>query len=101
MIQKQRLKPAAGRLGLQGMGWHCFRHTYRSLLEETGAPVGVQQKLMRHANVATTMNIYGSAGRKAKQATNLKVVQMVLTSAIAVQRYVTVGFGFLPIELSC
>ena len=56
---------------------------------------------MRHANVATTMNIYGSAGRKAKQATNLKVVQMVLTSAITVQRYVTVGFGFLPIELSC
>jgi len=83
MIQKQRLKPAAKLLGLPGMGWHFLRHTYRSLLDETGAPVGVQQKLMRHANVATTMNIYGGAGRKAKQAANSKVVQMVLPQAIA------------------
>jgi integrase len=84
MIQKQRLSPAAKRLGLPGMGWHVLRHTYRSLLDETGAPVGVQQKLMRHANVATTMDIYGSAGRKAKQAANSKVVQMVLPRIVAV-----------------
>ena len=84
MIQKQRLKPAAKRIGLPGMGWHALRHAYRSFLDETGAPTGVQQKLMRHANVATTMNIYGSAGRKAKQAANSKVVQMVLTPAVAV-----------------
>ena len=31
-------------------------HTYRAWLDETGAPVGVQQKLMRHAHVSTTMD---------------------------------------------
>jgi Tol biopolymer transport system component len=46
----------------------------------TGAPIGVQQKLMRHANVSTTMNIYGSAALAAKKAANSKVVQMVLPS---------------------
>jgi integrase len=50
------------------------------LLDETGAPVGVQQKLMRHANVSTTMNIYGNAVLKAKKTANSKVVQMVLST---------------------
>ena len=44
-----------------GIGWHTFRHTYRSWLDETGAPMGVQQKLMRHAQISTTMNVYGNA----------------------------------------
>jgi len=35
---------------------------------------------MRHANVSTTMNIYGSAALAAKKAANSKVVQMVLPS---------------------
>jgi integrase len=48
-------------------------------LDETGAPIGVQQKLMRHSNVATTMNIYGSSSLRAKQKANSKVVEMVMT----------------------
>jgi hypothetical protein len=47
-------------------------------LEETGAPIGVQQKLMQHSNVATTMNVYGSATLRAKQQANSKIVQMVM-----------------------
>jgi integrase len=79
-IQQQILKPALEKIGFTGagLGWHVFRHTYRSLLDETGAPVGVQQKLMRHSNVATTMNVYGSASLRAKQLANSKVVQMVI-----------------------
>ena len=34
------------------IGWHTFRHSYRLWLDETGAPLGVQQKLMRHADIA-------------------------------------------------
>ena len=79
-IQQNYLRRAADALGLTGLGWHTFRHTYRSLLDETGAPVGVQQKLMRHANVSTTMNIYGIAALKAKKTANSKVVQMVLST---------------------
>jgi integrase len=33
------------------IGWHTFRHTYRSWLDETGAPMKVQQELMRHASI--------------------------------------------------
>jgi integrase len=82
VIQQDHLRPAGEALGLVGVGWHTFRHTYRSLLDETGAPIGVQQRLMRHSNVATTMNVYGSAALRAKQAANSKVVQMVMKKAV-------------------
>lgn len=78
MIQRQILKPKGESIGVSGLGWHTFRHTYRSHLDETGAPIGVQQKLMRHSNVSTTMNVYGNATLKAKQQANSKVVQMVM-----------------------
>ena len=78
VIQRQILKPAGEKVGLSGIGWHVFRHTYRSFLDETGTPVGVQQKLMRNSNVATTMNMYGNASLRAKQQGNSKVVQMVM-----------------------
>jgi len=78
MIQQQVLKPAGEKVGVHGIGWHTFRHTYRSLLDETGAPIGVQQKLMRHSNVATTMNVYGNATLRSKQQANSKVVQMLI-----------------------
>jgi len=78
IIQRQILKPRGEQIGIAGLGWHTFRHTYRSLLDETGAPIGVQQKLMRHSNVATTMNVYGNSTLRAKQQANSKVVQMVI-----------------------
>jgi integrase len=82
VIQRQILKPAGEKVGLSGIGWHVFRHTYRSFLDETGAPIGVQQKLMRHSNVATTMNVYGNASLRAKQQANSKVVQMVIAQEL-------------------
>jgi integrase len=83
MIQRQILKPKGEKIGIPGLGWHTFRHTYRSLLDETGAPIGVQQKLMRHANVSTTMNVYGNSTLRAKQQANSKVVQMVMRTEAA------------------
>jgi integrase len=60
------------------LGWHAFRHTYRSLLDATGAPIGVQQKLMRHAQVSTTMDVYGNALMESKREANSKVVGLLL-----------------------
>ena len=62
--------PAGLKLGLGRIGWHRFRQTYRAWLDETGAPVGVQQKLMRHAHVSTTMDQYGNASALAKRKAN-------------------------------
>jgi integrase len=47
--------------GIGGIGTHSLRHTFRTWLDSVGTPVGVQQKLMRHADIRTTMNIYGDA----------------------------------------
>lgn len=79
IIQRLILKPKGEEIGIVGLGWHSFSHTYRSLLDETGAPIGVQHKLMRHSNVATTRNVYAIATLRAKQHANSKVVQMVMT----------------------
>ena len=85
-IQKKHIKPAAEAAGLgTGIGWHTFRHTYRTLLDETGAPMKVQQELMRHASIQTTMNVYGQALSSTKRQANSKVVQMVLKPTVSVQ----------------
>ena len=65
------------------IGWHTFRHTYRSWLDETGAPMKVQQELMRHASIQTTMNVYGQAMSSSKREANGKVVEMVLKPVAA------------------
>ncbi len=57
--QNQVLSPAGVRAGVGPVGWHDLRHSYRTWLDQAGAPVGVQKDLMRHASVTTTMNIYG------------------------------------------
>jgi integrase len=55
------LDQAAKVAGIGHISSHTFRHTYRTWLDSIGTPVGVQQKLMRHADIRTTMNIYGDA----------------------------------------
>jgi integrase len=45
--------------GIGKLGTHSMRHTYRSWLDSVGTPIAVQQKLMRHADIRTTMNVYG------------------------------------------
>ena len=78
-IQQAHIRPAGFKAELTfSVGWHTFRHTYRSLLDESGAPMTVQQQLMRHASIQTTMNVYGQAMPESKRQANSKVVEMVL-----------------------
>ena len=56
------LRKAAARAGIGHISSHAFRHTHRSWLDAVGTPVGVQQRLMRHTDIRTTMNVYGTAG---------------------------------------
>ncbi len=37
-------------------------HTYRSWLDAVAAKLPMQQKMMRHSDIRTTMNIYGQCG---------------------------------------
>jgi hypothetical protein len=61
VLLRRHLRPLAQKIGVARLGWHTFRHTFRSWLDAVGTAVGVQQKMMRHADVATTMNVYGKA----------------------------------------
>ena len=77
--QQKVLRPVGEKLGIKGLGFHTFRHTYRAWLDATGAPVGVQQRLMRHAQSSTTMNTYGGDGlMQAKRQANSDAVRMLL-----------------------
>jgi integrase len=78
-IQQDYLRPVGRTLGLNhSLGWHAARHSYRSLLDDSGAPIGVQQKLMRHAQISTTMDVYGSAYLEAKRVANGAIVDRFL-----------------------
>jgi integrase len=52
-------KKAASAATVAHVSTHSMRHTYRSWLDAVGTPIAVQQKLMRHADIRTTMNTYG------------------------------------------
>ena len=56
----RELDRASEAAGLGHMGTHTFRHTHRTWLDAVGTPIATQQKMMRHSDVRTTMNIYGT-----------------------------------------
>jgi integrase len=60
----------AAQVGVPRLGWHTFRHTFRSWLDAVGTAVSV-----RHADVATTMNIYGKAMMDSKLEAHSKLLQ--------------------------
>jgi integrase len=45
--------------GIAHVSTHTMRHTHRSWLDAVGTPIAVQQRLMRHASITTTMDHYG------------------------------------------
>jgi len=75
ILMRRHLKPLASKLGVSRLGWHTFRHTFRSWLDSVGTAVGVQQKLMRHAGVTTTMNVYGKAMMDSKLEAHTKLLE--------------------------
>ena len=62
-------------------GTHALRHTYRSWLDAVGAPIAVQQKLMRHSDIRTTMNVYGDVVTDEMAEAHGKVVGLALYGA--------------------
>jgi len=77
-IQRNHLLPAGIKAGLGRIGWHTFRHSYSTLLRALRVDVKVQQELLRHADIRTTLNIYTQAVPEALRKANSRVVQMVL-----------------------
>ena len=43
ILQQKILRPKGEEIGISKLGWRTFRHAYRSLIDEAGAPIGVRQ----------------------------------------------------------
>jgi integrase len=77
----RELQRAALGAGIGRLGTHAFRHTYRTWLDSVGTPVGVQQRLMRHSDIRTTMNQYGDALTDDMRQAHGKIVGLALSRA--------------------
>ena len=77
-VQRDYIIPAGKRVGLGMVGWHTFRHTYRTWMGNNGTPLGIQKDLMRHADIKTTMNVYGGSMPEAMREANSQVVRMAI-----------------------
>jgi integrase len=74
------LEAAAKAAEIPPLTTHTFRHTYRSWAGVTGIPVALIKDLMRHSDIRTTMNVYGSPVDAALREAHSKIVQMVKTA---------------------
>ena len=62
------IKPVAlAGCGLPAIGWHSFRHTVSAWSKEAGLELEDVKTLLRHEDIATTSNVYGDLGMKAKR----------------------------------
>jgi integrase len=63
------------------LGTHSPRHSYRSWLDAVGTAIAVQQKLMRHSDIRTTLNIYGDVVTNEMAEAHAKIVRLALPRA--------------------
>jgi len=77
-MQQRWIRPAGEAIGIEGLGFHSLRHSYRSWLDSAGIAPGVTKDLMRHSAISTTFNVYGKALSPEKREANRKVVEMLL-----------------------
>ena len=67
--------------GIAHVSTHTMRHTHRAWLAAVGTPLDVQQKLMRHASITTTMNTYGDVVTDQMAVASGKVAGLALNGA--------------------
>ena len=59
ILLEKALHPACDAIGIARIGFHALRHSYRSWLDSKGVSAGTSKDMMRHADISTTMNVYG------------------------------------------
>lgn len=78
-LQTRTLVPAGKAVGLDfHLGWHTLRHSYKSLLDRVTQDATLKRDLMRHADVHTTMQVYGEVEMDRMRAANSAAVALAL-----------------------
>jgi len=81
-VMGYHIQPIARKLGIRKrIGWHTFRHSYSTMLRGAHVDLKVQQELLRHSTIQSTMNIYTRAIPKQKREANSLVACGVLLRA--------------------
>ncbi|MBV8890869.1 MAG: tyrosine-type recombinase/integrase [Acidobacteria bacterium] len=83
-IQSNHIEPAGRLAGIApGLGWHDFRHSYSTLLRHLKVHIKVQQALLSHADIRTTLSIYTHTVGDDLREANSRLVGLVLPRAEA------------------
>jgi len=69
---------AGTQAGIGKLGTHSLRHSYRSWLDAVGTAIAVQQKLMRHSDIRTTLDVYGDVVTDEMAQAHSKVVRLAI-----------------------
>jgi integrase len=77
---RRQLERASKAAGIGHISSHAFRHTYRSWLDAVKTPIAVQQKMMRHTDIRTTMNVYGDVVTDEMSTAGLRVAELAFQS---------------------
>jgi integrase len=79
-LQAKVLVPAGRAIGLDfNLGWHTLRHSYKSLLDRISSDATLKRDLMRHADVHTTMQVYGEVEMDRLREVNALAVTLATT----------------------
>jgi integrase len=81
-LRQDHLAPAGRKAGIPNLGWHNFRHTYRSRLGDSGVAPEVQQKLMRHSSIDMTMKYGQNAMLNSTRPANARLVEELLAAGV-------------------
>jgi hypothetical protein len=69
-------------IGLESnLGWHTPRHGYKVLLEMADIDVSTQRDLMRHSDVHTTLQVYGTVVLDRMRLANERALALVFGEA--------------------
>jgi len=80
-LEFQRAAKAAA---IDRLGTHSLRHSYRSWLDAVGTAIAVQQKLMRHSDIRTTLNIYGDVVTNEMAEAHAKIVRLAAAPSLVI-----------------
>lgn len=79
-VLKKKIQPAFKSVGIDGVGWHTFRHTVGTMLAEMGEHQLTIRDYLRHSNLHVT-NKYLQATSKMKPSAQEKLVEAIMPAA--------------------
>jgi integrase len=81
-VLKKKIQPVFRRIAITGVGWHTFRHSVGTMLEEMGEHQLTIRDYLRHNNLHVT-NKYLQATSKTKRVAQDKLVDAILPAGIS------------------